>query len=136
MSFEIELDHVGIATKSIEQSPFFKILGLDFGGCQEVFSEKVKVGFFKTLNQANIELLEPTCPESPVARFLDKRGPGVHHLCFRVRNIDKIVQRLKEEKIELINEKPRPGAHNCRVVFIHPRSAGGVLVELSEQEYS
>ncbi len=133
MSFEIELDHVGIATQSIEQSRFFRVLGLDFGGCQEVPSEKVKVGFFKTLNRANIELLESTSRDSPVARFLDKRGPGVHHICFRVRGIDGIVKRLKEEKIELINEEPRPGAHNCRVVFVHPRSTGGILVELSEK---
>ena len=134
MSFEIELDHIGIATKSIEQSRFFELLGLKNKGCEQIPSEKVKVGFFETLNRATIELLEPTSPESPVARFLNKRGPGIHHICFRVKNIEAIVDRLKKEGIEFINEAPRPGAHHCQVVFIHPRSTGGVLVELSERK--
>ncbi len=133
MSSEIELDHIGIATRNIEQSSFFRLLGLDSGGCQEVPSEQVKVGFFKTSNKANIELLEPISGNGPVARFLEKRGPGIHHICFRVRDIDRTVDRLKRENIEFINQEPRPGAHGCRVVFIHPRSTGGVLVELSER---
>lgn len=133
MSFKIELDHIGIATKSLEESPFFKTLGLLDGGTEEVPSESVKVGFFNTGNNASIELLEPTNDESPIAKFLEKRGPGIHHICFRVEEIDKIVTHLKAEGVKLINEQPRPGAHNCRVVFIHPKSTGGVLVELSEK---
>ena len=133
MSFNIELDHIGIATPSIESSSFFKILGLPDGGQEEVTSEKVKVGFYETLNKATIELLEPTSDESPIAKFLGKRGPGIHHICFRVKGMDALVKHLKDNNIQLINEEPRVGAHSCRVVFIHPKSTGGVLVELSEK---
>lgn len=133
MSFKIELDHIGIATKSLENSPFFSLLGLPEGGVEEVPTEKVKVGFYPTANGANIELLEPTAEDSPIARFMDKRGPGIHHICFRVQNIEALVAQLKSQGIQLINEDPRPGAHNCRVVFVHPKSTGGVLVELSEK---
>lgn len=133
MSFKIELDHIGVATPGITEGNFFDILGLKKGGVEEVPTEKVKVGFYGTDNQANIELLEPTDPESPIAKFLDKRGAGVHHICFRVQGIDEVVKVLKDKGVRLINEEPRPGAHNCRVVFVHPKSAGGVLVELSEK---
>ena len=136
MSFKIELDHIGIATSSIENSDFFKVLGLSVGGTEEVPTEKVKVGFFGTENNVNIELLEAMSDESPIAKFIDKKGPGIHHICFRVSGIDELVQKLKSQGIRLINEEPRPGAHNCRVVFIHPKSTGGVLVELSEKAES
>ena len=133
MSFKIELDHIGIATPGIQDDNFFSLLGLFDGGQEEVPSEKVKVGFYGTENKANIELLEPLSKESPIAKFLEKRGPGIHHICFRVQGIDELVQNLKAKGVRFINEEPRPGAHNCRVVFIHPKSAGGVLVELSEK---
>lgn len=133
MSFKIELDHIGIATPEITDSNFFRLLGLKDGGEEEVPTENVKVSFYATENKANIELLEPTHSESPIAKFLNKRGPGIHHICFRVQGIDEMVKRLKEKGVQLINEEPRPGAHNCRVVFIHPKSTGGVLVELSEK---
>ncbi len=136
MSFKIKLDHIGVATPSLDEANFFKLLGLPDGGVEEVPTEKVKVGFFKTDNEATVELLEPTSDESPIAKFLDKRGPGIHHICFRVEGIDALVATLKEKGIRLINEEPRPGAHNCRVVFIHPKSTGGVLVELSEKASS
>ena len=96
-------------------------------------SEKVRVGFFETLNKTTIELLEPTAEDSPIAKFLSKRGPGIHHICFRVEGLDAMVQHLKDQGVRLINEEPRVGAHNCRVVFVHPKSTGGVLVELSEK---
>lgn len=133
MSFKIELDHIGVATHSLKEADFFKILGLADGGVEEVPTEKVKVGFYETGNNATVELLEPTSDESPIAKFLDKRGPGIHHICFRVQGIDQLVSHLKAKGIRLINEEPRIGAHNCRVVFIHPKSTGGVLVELSEK---
>ena len=136
MSFKFKLDHIGIATPSIGESDFFRVLGLDVGPIETVASEKVKVGFFHTDNNANIELLEPLNEESPISSFLAKRGPGIHHICFRVEGIDLLVEHLKENNIKLINEEPRPGAHNCRVVFIHPKSTGGVLVELSEKVLS
>ena len=133
MSFNIELDHIGIAAPSIEDSSFFKTLGLPNLGTEEVSSEGVKVGFFQTGNKAMIELLEPMNEESPIAKFLDKRGPGIHHICFRVQGIEKLVEHLKGQGVRLINEEPRMGAHNCKVVFVHPKSTGGVLVELSEK---
>ncbi|MEM7647083.1 MAG: methylmalonyl-CoA epimerase [Pseudomonadota bacterium] len=131
MSFKIKLDHIGIATPEIKDSNFFKLLGLLDGGTEEVPTEKVKVGFYGTDNGANIELLEPTADDSPIAKFISKRGSGIHHICFRVKNIEQMVEHLKSNNIRLINEEPRVGAHNCRVVFIHPKSTGGVLVELS-----
>ncbi len=133
MSFKIQLDHIGVATQEVSEGNFFEILGLKKGGVEEVPTENVKVGFYGTANNANIELLEPTSGDSPIAKFLDKRGPGIHHICFRVEGIDEMVKMLKEKGVRLINEEPRPGAHNCRVVFIHPKSTGGVLVELSEK---
>ncbi len=133
MSFKIELDHIGIATPEIQDNNFFKLLGLKVGDVEEVPTEKVKVGFYGTDNKANIELLEPTDSDSPIAKFLQKRGAGIHHICFRVQGIEEMVAHLKANNIQLINEEPRVGAHNCRVVFIHPKSTGGVLVELSEK---
>ncbi|MCB0378190.1 MAG: methylmalonyl-CoA epimerase [Bdellovibrionales bacterium] len=133
MSFKIELDHIGIATPSLEGNSFFKLLGLGDAGTEEVVTEKVKVGFFDTDNSARIELLKPTSEDSPIAKFMDKRGPGIHHICFRVQGIEDIAKRLKEAGVQLINEEPRMGAHHCKVVFIHPKSTGGVLVELSEK---
>ena len=133
MSFKIELDHIGVATPKIEDNNFFKVLGLPDMGREEVQSEGVKVGFFQTENNATIELLEALNAESPIAKFIDKRGAGIHHICFRVQNIEAVVEHLKSHKIQLINETPRMGAHNCKVVFVHPRSTGGVLVELSEK---
>ncbi len=136
MSFKIELDHIGIATPQIKESNFFSLLGLPHLGVEEVSSEKVKVSFYETQNKARVELLEPTDSDSAVAKFMDKRGPGIHHICFRVTGLDAMVEHLKNSGVQLINETPRVGAHNCRVVFVHPKSTGGVLVELSEKAQS
>lgn len=129
-----EIDHIGVAVKSIEESlGFYKSLGFTSVDREEVASEKVKVAFVRFQNQANVELLEATSPESPVAKFIQKRGEGIHHICFRVKNIRSVVAQLKKEGIHLINEEPRKGAHQCEVVFVHPKSCSGVLVELSER---
>jgi methylmalonyl-CoA epimerase len=133
MSFKIELDHIGVATPEIQSGNFFEILGLQPGGTEKVPTEQVKVGFYGTDNGANIELLEPLSEDGPIGKFLQKRGPGIHHICFRVQGLDALVQTLLDKGVQLINEEPRPGAHNCRVVFVHPKSTGGVLVELSER---
>ncbi|CAN5685263.1 methylmalonyl-CoA epimerase [soil metagenome] len=128
-----ELDHLGIAVKSLEEgAAFYRALGFTEMPIEEVPSEKVRVGFFNLDNRASIELLEPTSDESPIAKFLAKRGPGIHHVCLRVQAIDEVVAKLKAAGVRLVNETPRPGAHNCRVVFVHPASTGGVLLELSE----
>ena len=136
MSFNIRLDHIGIATPEISDNNFFKILGLTDLGQEEVPSEKVKVGFYNTENNARIELLEPLGETGAIQKFMAKRGPGIHHICFRVDGIDKLVEALKDHGVQFINEEPKPGAHGCRVVFIHPKSTGGVLVELSEKVIS
>lgn len=130
---EFELDHLGIAVNSLEEGfKFYQALGFSSMPTEVVPTEKVKVGFLNLGNHASIELLEGTDPSSPIKKFIEKRGPGIHHICLRVREIDQVAERLKAQGIRLINETPRPGAHGCRVVFIHPASTGGVLLELSE----
>ena len=129
----LELDHIGIAVSSLRESlGFYEALGWTSFPEENVPGEKVKVAFVKMKNACSIELLEPTDPESVIAKFIQKRGSGIHHICLRVEDIDQKVKDLKAKGIRLVNEVPRKGAHDCRVVFVHPSSAGGVLVELSE----
>ncbi len=131
--FEFELDHLGIAVNSLEQGfQFYRTLGFTEMPVEEVPTERVKVGFLNLGNKASIELLEGTDQESPIKKFIEKKGPGIHHVCLRVKGLDRVVERLKSKGVRLINETPRSGAHGCRVVFIHPASTGGVLMELSE----
>lgn len=132
---DFEFDHVGIAVKNIaETAEFYRALGLGQMYQEEVPSEKVRVAMFDLANSSRVELLEPTDSESPVGKFLDKRGPGLHHICLRVKDIRAAMARLKANGARLINEEPRPGAHNCLVAFVHPSSTGGVLLELSEPQ--
>ena len=134
MKFSFELDHIGIAVESLEKGmDFYKALGFENMGVEEVASEKVRTQLLKLENQANLELLEPTSDDSVIKKFLEKRGPGVHHICLRVKNIDDVVKSLKSQGVRLINDIPKMGAHNCRIVFVHPASTGGVLLELSEK---
>ncbi len=129
----LRLDHIGIAVANLEQAfQIYKVLGWSEMDIENVPSERVKVGFIKFDNRVNVELLEPTSDDSTVKKFLDKRGPGIHHVCYRVKDIEAILAKLKSEGVRLIHEKPLKGAHNCKVAFIHPSSANGVLIELSE----
>lgn len=131
---QYELDHIGIAVKSLQEGfKFYEALGAQAGEVEEVASEKVRVMMFELKNKARLELLEPTSNESTIAKFLEKRGPGIHHICLRVPQVEPILQRLKAKGIRLIHEKPFAGAHGCLVAFIHPSSTGGVLIELSEK---
>ena len=131
--FQFEIDHIGIAVESLDAGgAFYRALQMQESDREDVKSEKVKVGFYPLDNDANIELLEPTDGESPIRKFLDKRGPGIHHICLRVNKLDELVAHLKKNNVQLINDVPKIGAHNCRVVFVHPKSTGGVLIELSE----
>lgn len=133
MKQQFELDHIGVAVESLEKGRgFYEALGLGEMTVEDVPSEKVKVGFFELANDARIELLEPTSSESPIAKFLDKRGPGIHHICLKVPDIRAAIKNLKAKGMQLINEEPRPGAHNCLVAFVHPKSTGGILLELSQ----
>ncbi len=133
MKTDFVLDHIAVAVESLAKGkPIYEALGLGPMTEELVPTEKVKVGFFNLANEARIELLEPTDESSPVAKFLQSRGPGIHHICFKVKDIRAVMKQLKEKGFRLINEEPTPGAHNCWVAFIHPKSAGGTLIELSQ----
>ena len=125
------LDHIGIAVKSIEAARIYEALGLTIDHVEVVETQGVKTAFLSA-GDSNLELLEPTGPDSTVAKFIEKRGEGIHHLCFRVDDIDAHLTRLKEQGYRLINESAVPGAHGCRVAFLHPAAGNGVLIELSE----
>ncbi|NLA23750.1 MAG: methylmalonyl-CoA epimerase [Bacteroidales bacterium] len=127
------IEHIGIAVKSIDASlPYYEqILGLKCYAVEEVVDQKVKTAFFM-VGDTKIELLEPTDPESPVAKFIEKRGEGVHHIAFAVGSIEKALEKAKENEIRLIDEKPRKGAEGLNIAFLHPKSTGGVLTEFCE----
>ena len=129
----MKLDHIGIATASIDEASAFwrEALGLEICESEEVAEQGVRVSMLPT-GESRIELLEPTSSDSPVARFLSKRGPGIHHIALRVDNIRVALSRLSASGARLIDETPRIGAGGCLVAFIHPSATGGVLVELVE----
>lgn len=126
------LDHIGIAIRSIEAAKIYAALGLDIEHVEDVETQGVKTAFLPA-GDANIELLEPLSGDSPVAKFIEKRGEGIHHICFRVENIEAHLQKLQAEGFRLVNPAPVPGAHGCRVAFLHPAAGNGVLIELSEK---
>jgi len=128
-----KIEHIGIAVKDIEKSNsiFTSLFGEPPYKTEEVKSEGVRTSFFKT-GPNKIELLEATNADSPIARFLEKKGEGIHHIAFAVENIEKKVQELKKEGFRILNETPKKGADNKLVVFLHPKSANGVLIELCQ----
>ena len=126
------LDHIGIAVESIGTGlAIYRALGIEVEGFEEVADQGVRVAFLP-VGDARLELLEPTDDSSPIARHIERRGAGLHHICFRVPDIRAMMARLSEEGYRLLSEEPLRGAHDCLVCFIHPKSAGGVLIELSE----
>ncbi len=129
-----KIEHIGIAVKSLETSNslFSKLLGVPSYKTEIVESEGVKTSFFK-VGTNKIELLEATNAESPIAKFINKKGEGVHHIAFDVDDLEKEVKRLTAEGFVVLNEKPKKGADNKRVVFLHPKSTNGVLIELCEE---
>ena len=128
-----KIDHIGIAVKSLSEAvPIWTaILGRNVSGEEEVPAEKVRVAFFGD-GPGRVELLEPTDPDSPIARHLENRGPGIHHVCLAVSDLDAAVERAEAAGLEALPPRIRTGAGGHRVAFFHPRSAGGVLIELSE----
>jgi methylmalonyl-CoA/ethylmalonyl-CoA epimerase len=130
-----KIEHLGIAVKNLEKSNllFTKLLGKESYKEEKVGREGVKTSFF-LVGDTKVELLEATTPESPVAKFIDKRSEGLHHIAFEVENLQKEVERLKGEGFEIINEEPKEGADNKLVVFLHPRSTNGILVELCQEK--
>ena len=130
----MKLEHIGIAVKNLESSNelFSDLFDREPYKQEGVESEGVITSFFRT-GESKIELLVATNPDSPIARFIDKRGEGIHHLAFEVEDIDKEIERLKEKGYTLINDAPKSGADNKRIVFLHPKSTNGVLVELCQE---
>jgi methylmalonyl-CoA/ethylmalonyl-CoA epimerase len=127
-----KIDHIGIAVVSIDEAiEVYRALGLEEKHREEVPAQRVMTAFLPA-GEGRIELLEPTSEDSPVAKFLKKRGPGIHHICFAVRDIDATVADLARRGFRLINSRPAPGADGKRIVFLHPDSGNGVLIELSE----
>lgn len=133
MHSDVRIEHIAIAVSDLETavSTFASILGLPASGRETVESEQVKVAFFD-VGTVRIELLEPTGRDSPVGRFLERRGPGLHHIALEVDDIEAALERCRLADIEAVGEAPRRGAGGRRVAFLHPRTTGGTLLELSE----
>jgi len=128
-----KINHIGIAVKSIDDSlPFYRDqLGMSFLGLEEVEEQKVKVAMLQ-VGESKIELLEPTSEESPVAKFIEKNGPGIHHLAYEVEDIEMAIQKLLAGGTRMVDEKPRRGAHGTFIAFVHPKSSNGILTELCQ----
>jgi len=127
----LKIDHLGIAVKDLaEATKAWEALGFRVEGLHEVPSEKVRAAFLP-VGESQLELLEPSQPDSVIARFLERRA-GLHHICFLVDDLDGALAQLKARGVPLLDETPRVGAGGCRVAFVHPRGTGGVLVELKE----
>ncbi len=130
----LKIDHLGIAVNSIDEGKKFwsDILGLAFEGAETVAEQKVITAFFP-VSESEVELLESTAPDGPVAKYIEKKGPGIQHVAFRVDDIDAALAELKEKGVKLIDQEPRIGAGGARIAFLHPKATGGVLVELCER---
>ncbi|MEH7388612.1 methylmalonyl-CoA epimerase [Bacillus sp. JJ1521] len=129
-----KIDHIGIAVISIENSlPFYtNILNLHVEGIEEVESEKVRVAFIK-IGESKLELLEPLSPESPIAKFIEKRGEGIHHIALGVSSIEERIQEIKVQGIRMLADEPKLGAGGAKIAFMHPKSTGNILYELCEK---
>jgi len=130
----VKIDHLGIAVNSIDDGKnfFSDILGLEFEGTETVAEQKVTTAFFP-VGDSEVELLESTAPDGPVAKYIEKKGEGIQHIAFRVENIEEALSELKEKGVRLIDETPRKGAGGAKIAFLHPKSTHGVLVELCER---
>ncbi|NLG85695.1 MAG: methylmalonyl-CoA epimerase [Firmicutes bacterium] len=130
-----KIDHVGIAVSNMEEACRFyeDVLEIKVTGTEEVKEQKVITAFLP-VGDSEIELLAPTAPDSPIARFIEKRGEGIQHIALRVDDIEAELERLKAAGVRLIDEKPRRGAGGAKIAFIHPKATGGVLLEISERE--
>ncbi len=133
----MKINHLGVATKDIDEALKFweNALGLENVHTETVADQKVRVAMLP-IGESRIELLEPTSDDSPITKFLEKRGGGIHHIAVEVENIEEALKKLKREGMRLIDETPRIGAEGCLVAFVHPSSANGVLLELVQAEKS
>lgn len=130
----LKVDHIGVAVNNIEEAKklYTDILGIPHVGSETVAEQRVTTAFFP-VGETEVELLESTSPDSPIAKFIETRGQGVQHIAFRVENIEEALEELKAKGVRLIDEKPRIGAGGAKIAFLHPKSTYGVLVELSER---
>ncbi len=130
-----KISHIGIAVQNLDENVhlYRDVLGMEFLGTEEVEEQKVKVAMFK-IGESRIELLEPTADDSPIAKFLASRGQGMHHICYEVDDVDDSLQQVADSGVMLIDKESRRGAGNAKVGFLHPKSTGGVLVELNSQD--
>jgi methylmalonyl-CoA/ethylmalonyl-CoA epimerase len=130
----LKIDHLGVAVNSISEGKNFwsDVMGLACEGTETVTEQKVTTAFFP-VGDSEVELLESTSPDGPIAKYLEKKGAGLQHIAFRVENIESALQELKDKGVRLIDEKPRHGAGGAKIAFLHPKAAGGVLVELCER---
>lgn len=130
----MKIDHLGIATNGIEEALKFwgDALGLENVHTETVEEQKVRVAMLP-IGETRVELLEPTAPDSPIAKFLEKRGGGIHHIAVEVENIEESLAKLKAGGARLIDERPRVGAEGCLIAFVHPAATGGVLLELVQK---
>lgn len=130
----LKINHLGIAVNSIEEGKKFwgDVLGLEFEGAETVEEQKVTTAFFP-VGESEVELLESTSPDGPVAKFIERKGAGFQHVAFQVENIEEALAELKEKGIKLIDETPRIGAGGAKIAFLHPKATGGILVELCER---
>ncbi|MDH8701904.1 methylmalonyl-CoA/ethylmalonyl-CoA epimerase [Dysgonomonadaceae bacterium PH5-43] len=129
------IEHIGIAVKSIEESlPYYEqILGLKCYNIEEVADQKVKTAFFK-VGQTKIELLEPTSEESTIAKFIEKRGEGIHHIAYSVADVAEALKEAESKGVKLIDQAPRKGAEGLNIAFMHPKSTGSVLTEICDSK--
>lgn len=130
-----KVDHIGIAVSNLEETlkVYTEILGLELSGVEVVEDQKVRVAFLP-IGDTEIELLESTQPDGPIAKFIEKKGEGIQHIAFRVEDIHAALEDMRQKGVRLIDEQPRYGAGGARIAFLHPKSTHGVLVELCERK--
>lgn len=128
------IDHIGIAVKNLEDAleVYQSLLGLNCSGTEIIEEQQVKVAFIPS-GESELELLESTSPDGPIARFIDKKGEGIQHIALRVDNIENALEQLKAKGVKLLDEKPRYGAGGAKIAFLHPKSTKGTLIELCER---
>lgn len=130
-----KIDHIGIAVRDLQKQIHFysEVMGLTCSGQEEVPDQKVRIAIFN-VGEVRLELLEPTSDDSPIAKFLEKKGEGVHHIAYHVEDLEKQLQSLEEHQVQLIDKKPRKGAEGLNIAFLHPKSTFGVLTEMCEED--
>lgn len=130
-----KIDHIGIAVKNLDETLKFyeDVMGIKCTSKEEVEEQKVRVAFLP-IGDSEVELLESTTEDGPIARFIEKKGEGIQHIAFKVDNIEEAIKDLQEKGVRLIDEKPRYGAGGARIAFLHPKSTSGVLIEISERD--